>query len=125
MSDTSDMSKDELRASMMGALWIICGIVLAALFISAAAQDGLTLAHIGITSIILFAAVSGTAFVWKAFAPADTHTEKAKRQRIDTMLRDMSDDELIELKKRLSDGDYSDDTILDFISDDGELVTRG
>lgn len=124
MADETQMGKEELRASMMGAVWIVSGIVLAALFISAAAQGVLSLAHMILTIIILGLAIGGTAFVWKAFDPNASQAEKAKRERIDTMLRDMSDDDLLELKKRLSDGDYSDDTILDFIRDDGEMVTH-
>ena len=49
---------------------------------------------------------------------------KSKRERIDNMLRDMSDNELLELKQRLSTGEMNDDNILDYLGDDGELVLR-
>ena len=124
MSDNNGMNKEELRASMLGAVWIVSGIVLAALFISAAAQGVLSMAHVVLTIVILAMAIGGTYFVWTAFDPDKSQVEKAKRERIDTMLRDMSDEDLIALKNRLADGDVSEDTILDFISDDGELVTR-
>lgn len=124
MSDNEKMSGDELRASLMGGLWVVVGIVLAALFISAAAQGVLSTAHVILAIVLLAFGVVGTYFVWTALDPNQSGAEKAKRERIDTMLRDMSDEELLALKNRLSDGDVSEDTILDFIGDDGELVTR-
>ncbi len=51
--------------------------------------------------------------------------EKRKRERIDNMIRDMSDDELYELRRRLQDGGYDDDYLYDrMVGDDGEIVTR-
>lgn len=52
-------------------------------------------------------------------------SEKRKRERIDTMIRDMSDDELYELRQRLQDGSYDDDSLYDHvIGDDGEIMRR-
>ena len=51
--------------------------------------------------------------------------EKRKRARIDTMIRDMSDDELYELRQRLQDGGYDDELLYErMVSDDGEIVNR-
>ena len=53
------------------------------------------------------------------------NTEKRKRQRIDDMLSDMSDEELFELRQRLQDGTYDEDYLYDnVVGDDGELVMR-
>lgn len=52
-------------------------------------------------------------------------SEKRKRERIDTMIRDMSDDELYELRQRLQDGSYDDDSLYDHVvGDDGEIMMR-
>ena len=54
-----------------------------------------------------------------------SNTEKRKRQRVDSMLSDMSDDELFELRQRLQDGTYDEDYLYEHVvGDDGELVRR-
>jgi len=53
------------------------------------------------------------------------NTEKRKRQRIDTMLSEMSDEELFELRQRLQDGTLDEDYLYNnVVGDDGELVMR-
>ena len=50
-------------------------------------------------------------------------SEKRKRERIDTVLRDLSDDDLLRLRERLTDGVINEDVLYDrFVGDDGELV---
>lgn len=117
------MNKDQ--QSIVSGLWFFTAVPLSLLFLSAAFQDGLTFWHFVLACILIGIAVGGTPIILAITRDDDTSNhEKAKRERIDNMLRDMSDDELLELKKRLSDGDMSEDTILDFIGDDGELVMR-
>lgn len=49
--------------------------------------------------------------------------EKRKRDRIDTVLRDLSDDDLIRLRERLADGTINDNVLYEkIVGDDGELV---
>lgn len=51
--------------------------------------------------------------------------EKRKRDRIDNVLRDLSDKDLLRLRERLSDGDIDDDLLYEHIvGDDGELIRR-
>jgi hypothetical protein len=53
----------------------------------------------------------------------DTSLEKRKRERLDTVLRDLSDDDLLRLKKRLMDGTVNDDSLEEaLIGEDGELL---
>ena len=53
------------------------------------------------------------------------NTEKRKRQRVDSMLSNMSDEELFELRQRLQDGTVDEDYLYDsVVGDDGELVMR-
>ena len=116
------MSEDT-RASLTGALWFFATLALIALFISAAAQGELTPGHIVLAVVILALAVGATPVIlrWK---DSEAQPDKAKRQRIDSLLRDMSDEELLELKRRLSDGDLSQEETLDYLGDDGEMVWR-
>ncbi len=117
------MLSEESRATLMVGLWLLSAIVLAALFISAAAQGDLTPGHIALALILLGLAVAGTLLLVN-LKDRETEQGKAKRQRIDNMLSDLSDEELLELKQRLSDVDINDDTILDYVGDDGEMALR-
>ena len=52
-------------------------------------------------------------------------TEKRKRERLDTVLRDLSDEDLLMLRKRLQEGSIDDGVLYDrLIGDDGEIVNR-
>ncbi len=107
-------------------IWFLAAIMLAALFIGAGLQGEFTIFHTVFASIIFALALVGSSLsVYWTRRNANDDTAKAKRERIDTMLRDMSDDELLELKQRLSTGDYNEDSLLDYVSDDGELIMRG
>ena len=56
---------------------------------------------------------------------AEQSSEKRKRERIDTVLRDLSDADLVILRQRLQDGTIDEDVLYDHIvRDDGELVQR-
>ena len=43
----------------------------------------------------------------------ETNSEKRKRDRIDSVLRDLSDDDLIRLRQRLQNGTINDDVLYD------------
>lgn len=56
-------------------------------------------------------------------ASAMESTEKRKRDRIDAVLRDLSDDDLVRLRERLATGHIDDDLLYDrMVGDDGELA---
>lgn len=106
-------------------IWGAMGIALAALFISAAAQ-GFTVFHM-ITAILLaLAPLAATGFIWQwggvLNKPSqdleDTFSEKAKRERIDQVLRNLSNAELMALKKRLSHDDIDDDLLEYYLQQD-------
>src|SRR5262245_40364340 len=113
----------EIRGNLTVALWFLSALVLVALFISAAAQGEVTSAHIVLASVILAFAVTGTSSLLR-LTTSDSQQAKSKRQRIDRLLLDLSDEELVELKKHLSDGNSDDDSALEYLGDDGELVRR-
>jgi hypothetical protein len=111
------------RTFLTGMMWFFSTIVLAALFISATAQGELTIGHLAFAFAILALVIIATPLLarWKE---GEKSLEKSKRQRIDTMLRDMSDEDLLELKQRLSTGSINEENILDYLGEDGELVVR-
>lgn len=111
------------RATLTFVLWLFSAASLGCLFISAAAQGELSSGHMLLAFVILALAVAGTPYIQRQ-TEGETQQAKAKRQRIDSLLRDMSDEELIELKQRLTDGDYSVENIVNALGDDGELVQR-
>ncbi len=111
----------EQRSALTGGLWVVSAIVLGALFISAAAQGELTPGHMLLAFVILGLAVAGT-FVVLYRIDKESEQTKAKRQRIDSLLDNLSDEEIFELKQRLADADSPDAPVVDYVGDDGELV---
>jgi hypothetical protein len=114
---------EEIRGNLTIALWFLSAVALVALFISAAAQGELTSGHILLALTILALPVIGTPLLWRGHDSA-TQQEKTKRRRIETLLRDMSGEDLVELQRRLSDNDVPDQTRAHTLGDDGELVRR-
>ena len=114
---------NESRFAFTSIMWFMSVILLVGIFIGAGIQGEFTAWHGGFAITILLVAISATPIFLRLNFRGEQQ-EKSKRERIDTMLRDMSDEDLMELKQRLSDGDMTDESILDYLSDDGELVLR-
>jgi hypothetical protein len=52
--------------------------------------------------------------------------EKKKREHIDSVLRDLSDEDLLRLRRRLLDGTINDERLEDaLVGEDGEIVYEG
>lgn len=117
-----NMSPDN-RGELTGVLWFFSAITFVGLFVSAGILGELTAAHIVFAVIILLLAVSGTIYLLRG-KDTDAQQDKAKRERVDTLLHDMSDEELIELKQRLESVDTAEKPISEYLGDDGELVQR-
>ncbi len=114
---------NESRFALTSIMWFMSVILLVGIFIGAGIQGEFTPWHVGFALTILLLAVSATP-IFLRWNFTDETQEKSKRERIDMMLRDMSDEDLMELKQRLTDGDMTDESIMDYLSDDGELVLR-
>lgn len=115
------MSED--KGNLLGALWFFSALVLVALFIGAGAQGELTGGHIVLALAVMGLAAAGTFALW-SWQSDDTQQSKAKRESMDTLLRDMSAEDLRELKARLENIDSHDESVVDYVGDDGELVWR-
>jgi hypothetical protein len=111
---------EERRATLSIGLWFLSAIVLAALFIASAAQGALTSAHVALASVILILATVGTISIWR-MKDSETQSEKTKRRRVDSLIDDLSDDELAELKHRLTGRDSDRENLMDYLGDDGEI----
>ena len=108
-------------------IWASIAVALFGLFLSGGMAGGLTVIHLAIAIVLIGAVVGMTGFLWRSgnFEASDMqeqYNEKAKRDRIESVLRNLSNDELTALKKRLSTGAIDDDVLYDYLGDDGELV---
>lgn len=84
--------------------------------------------------VLMMPLMGGMAFMWttgnKEAAihierAKQDNSEKRKRERLDSVLRDLSDDDLLRLRERLNDGSIDDDVLYDrIVGDDGELHYR-
>src|SRR5262245_29442940 len=118
---------NDARLELTRFLWGSMAVALFGLFISGGMADGLTAIHLMIAIVLIGAAVGMTGFLWRSgnFETSglqEQHKEKVKRDRIESVLRNLSNEELTALKKRLSTGAIDDDVLYDYLGDDGELV---
>lgn len=114
---------EDTRATLTAALWFFATLALIALFISAGAQGELTPGHLVLAFTILLLAIAGTPFLLR-MKSSETEQEKTKHRRVNTLLRDLTDEELVELKRRLSDAEASEESLAAVLGDDGEMVQR-
>ncbi len=114
---------EDTRATLTGMLWFFSTLALIALFVSAAAMSELTAGHILLALIILTLAIVGSPFLLR-MKESENQQEKVKRQRVTNLLRDLSDEEMLELKQRLSEVDSSEESLAAVLGDDGEMVRR-
>lgn len=112
-------------------IWTAFAFALVALFISGGIANGIQAAHVVLGIVIAIAATGATGFIWNfgdyeetVMIGEDNAIEKAKRERLDKVIRELSSEELIALKRRLSDGTIDDDLLYErmTLSDDGELM---
>lgn len=122
-------TKSRLEATKV--MWGVLAAVLVSLFISAGVGNGLETGHVIIAVVALIAGAISTGVIWNPdhaqnnISSESKSQEKVKRERLDSVLRDLSDEELLALKNRLSDGTIDDDLLYEHmtLSDDGELIS--
>jgi hypothetical protein len=84
--------------------------------------------------VLMLPLMGGMAFMWTSKAGERREPmiqvntgemEKRKRERLDSVLRDLSSEELMRLKERLSDGSVDDEDLYErMVGDDGELQVK-
>lgn len=86
-------------------------------------------------ALMLAAGVLVSGFIWQGagksssaadprMAATDAEIEKAKRERIEMVLRDLSDEQLEVLRQRLATRAITDEDLRYMLDDDGELRVR-
>jgi len=125
--------RNETRLRATQYIWTAFAVTMVVLLGTAGIfAGGLSASYVVLGVLICVAALGGTGMVWDKVGDDDAEevmrsTEKVKRDRIDTVLRDLSSEDLQRLKERLQGG-IIDDAILEErivgIGDDGELITR-
>lgn len=85
----------------------------------------------GLGFLLLVSTVITTGFFWNwgrlpAEARADhgIEAEKAKRDRLDSVLRELSDAQLRTLRDKLSTGELNEEHISYMLGEDGELISQ-
>ncbi|MEM9955783.1 MAG: hypothetical protein AAF846_29560 [Chloroflexota bacterium] len=124
------MNSDEMRLQATKAVWVALTLIFVTMFVVAGVfGDGIEAGHVWLGIILAGAGMGSTSFIWGDGNKSDeTETgemqEKAKRDQIDAVLRDLSDEDLVRLKQRLEDGTIDDDLLYEHmtLTDDGELI---
>lgn len=87
-----------------------------------------------IAFVVMIPLIIAMGMMWGAFKPGTNATqelsaedvEKRKRERIDSVLRDLSDDDLLRIRERLVSGTINDEMLYEqMVGDDGELMYKG
>jgi uncharacterized membrane protein len=99
----------------------IAGIVFGSLF----TVNTLGPVVLGLVFMIVVATIVVTGFIWQWGVPntnlqASEDSEKAKRERMEAVLRRLSDTELQNLRDRVARGNLSDDDLNAMIEDEGK-----
>lgn len=117
------MRDGNFKAGVVFLMWIT---YLAFLIIAGDAIEGGWLFALAMVAAVPL--LTGMGVVWRMYRE-DQRTvsyedqEKRKRDRLDEVLRDLSDDDLIRLRERLSDGTVDDDLLYEqMLGTDGEFV---
>jgi len=117
------MDRSNFKALMLFMLWFA---YLAFLVIAQNnMMDGWFFALALVTTIPI---LTGMGLIWRMYREdrsvgEEQSEEKRKRDRLDAVLRDLSDDDLLRLRQRLSEGEI-DDELLQYklVGNDGEWV---
>ncbi|MGB1286691.1 MAG: hypothetical protein ACPG7F_09185 [Aggregatilineales bacterium] len=119
----NDTPVEDKRVAAILMVCFIFSIPMTGLFISAAAAQAFTALHF-ISMLVLMTLMLGiSGVVW--YLSEQTHLEdgeKAKRDRLEHVLRNLSDAELKMLKQRLTDNTIDDEMLYAHLTDDGEIA---
>jgi uncharacterized membrane protein len=131
MTDKKDKNPTDVEARSVATVFMWLGYLV---IIYMAMQSLGTWAAL-IAFVVMIPLIVMMGMMWGAFTSdnndnkeelSSEEIEKRKRERIDTVLRDLSDDDLLRLRERLVDGSVNDEFLYEqIVGDDGELMYRG
>ena len=124
------MSNDN-RVQITAVVWIAMAIALFGLFISGLGDAGLTVIHLMMATLILAVPSAITGLIWGWWGPGvaadeaqnEAQSEKVKRERIEEVLRNLSNAELVALKKRLQSNEINDDVLYAYLEEEEDVLT--
>jgi len=113
------------KAGTMLLMWVAYLAFLA--IIQWEVQDGW---FFGVAAMTMLPMIVGMSVIWRMYRDdrsedGELSEEKRKRDRLDSVLRDLSDEDLIRLRQRLSEGAIDDDVLYhEIVGEDGEFLTQ-
>lgn len=120
--------KDNNRLQITAVIWGSMAIALFGLFLSGLGDAGLTIIHFMMALLLIAAPMAVTGFIWdwgRAFSVdnSEQSSEKAKRDRIEHVLRGLSDTELQALKDRFKNNEIDDDMLYTHLSESEDTIS--
>lgn len=114
------------RTDLTSVIWGTIAFALFGLFLSGLGA-GLTLIHFLIALLLVIVALTMTGFIWdwgRAFSVSDSaeNSEKVKRDRLEEVLRNLSNAELQALKDRFSNNEIDDELLYNYLSEEDKLA---
>ena len=111
------------RTEITAAVWGSIAFALFGLFLSGLGNAGLTVIHLVIALALLIVPLVTTAFIWdwgRAFAvnQGESTAEKVKRDRLEEVLRNLSNAELQALKERFRNNEIDDEMLYNYLSEE-------
>jgi hypothetical protein len=118
------------RTEITAVIWGAMAFALFGLFLSGLGDAGLTIIHFLIALLLLAVPIIVTGFMWdwgRAFSvdSSEQSSEKVKRDRIEQVLRNLSDAELQALKGRFTKNDIDDDVLYAYLSEEESYLSEG
>lgn len=117
------------RTEITAVIWGTMAFALFGLFLSGLGDAGLTIIHFLIALLLLIVPMVVTGFMWdwgRAFSSNESEqgSEKVKRERIEHVLRNLSDAELQALKDRFTNDEIDDEILYSHLSEEENLVNK-
>lgn len=116
------------RLGITAVIWGAMAFALFGLFLSGLGDAGLTIIHFLIALLLIAVPTAVTGFIWdwgRALSVDNSgqSSEKAKRDRIEHVLRGLSDAELHALKDRFKNNEIDDDMLYAHLSESEDTIS--
>lgn len=115
------------RVDITGIIWGTMAFALFGLFLSGLGDAGLTIIHLLVALALLIVPSVATGYLWnwgRGFSTNETHAEKAKRDRLEEVLRNLSNAELQALKARFRNNEIDDEMLYAYMDEDDQMLSE-